>query len=97
MQRKPEQFTPEEEQKFAAADNLLRGAIISDLHSKYKDNYIVCMIGKQLWDALDAQFGVSDASSVLYIMEQLYNYKMIDNRLVVEQAHKIQALAKQLE
>jgi hypothetical protein len=55
------------------------------------------MIGKQLWDALDAQFGVSDAGSVLYIMEQLYNYKMIDNRLVVEQAHKIQALAKQLE
>jgi hypothetical protein len=55
------------------------------------------MIGKQLWDALDAQFGVSDAGSVMCIMEQLYNYKMIDNHLVVEQAHKIQALAKQLE
>jgi hypothetical protein len=48
MQMKPEQFTPEEEQKFAVADNLFRGAIISALHSKYKDNYIVCMIGKQL-------------------------------------------------
>jgi len=42
------------------------------------------MIGKQLWDALDAQFGVSDASSELYIMEKLYDYKMVDNHSVVE-------------
>jgi hypothetical protein len=51
---------------------------------------------KELWDALDAQFGVSDAGSELYIM-QPYDYKMVDNRLVVEQAHEIQALAKELE
>jgi hypothetical protein len=30
-------------------------------------------------------------------MEQLFDYKMVENRLVVEQAHKIQALAKELE
>jgi hypothetical protein len=53
-QGKPEQFTSEEEQKFLAADNLFRGAVISALHSKYENNYITCTTGKDLWDALDA-------------------------------------------
>jgi hypothetical protein len=43
--------------------------VISTLHSKYEDNYIICMIGKELWDVLDAQLGVSYASSELYIIE----------------------------
>ena len=72
-QGKPEQYTPEEEQKFMAADNLFRGAMISVLHSKYEDSYIPYTIGKELQDTFDAKFGVSDAGSELYIMEQLFN------------------------
>jgi hypothetical protein len=30
-------------------------------------------------------------------MEQLYDYKMVENRSIVEQAHEFQALAKELE
>jgi hypothetical protein len=60
-------------------------------------NYITFMIGKDLWDALYAKFGISNVSSELYIMEQPFDYKMVDNCSVVEQAHKIQALAKELE
>ena len=96
-QGKPEQFTPEEEQKFLAADNLFRGAVISALHPKYEKNYIAGTSGKEVWDALETKFRVSDAISELYLMEQLYDYKMIENRSVVEQAHEIQALAKELE
>jgi hypothetical protein len=40
---------------------------------------------------------VSDADSELYIMEELFDYKMVENHPVVEQAHEIQALAKELE
>ena len=54
------------------------------------------MTGKEIWDVLETKFSVSDASSELYIMEQLYDYRMIDNRSVVDQAHEIQALAKEL-
>jgi hypothetical protein len=50
-----------------------------------------------LWDALNEKFGVSDAGSGLYLMKQLYEYKMVENGSVVEQAHEIQALAKELE
>ena len=88
-QGKPEQFTPEEEEKFKVADNLFRDAVINTLHSKYEDSYLRYTSGKELWDALDAKFGVSDAGSELYLMEQLFDYKMVDNRSVVEQAHEI--------
>ena len=80
-----------------AVDNLFRGVVISALHSKYEKNYISCTSDKELWDALEVKFGVSDAGSEMYLMEQLYDYKMVENRSVVEQAHEIQALAKELE
>ena len=64
---------------------------------KYEDSYLCYTSVKELWDALDAKFGVSNAGSELYVMEQLLDYKMVDNRSVVEQANEIQALAKELE
>ncbi|MBB1235931.1 hypothetical protein EII06_29515, partial [Klebsiella pneumoniae] len=46
---------------------------------------------------LNTKFGATDASNDLYIMEQFHDYKMADNRSVVEQAHEIQTMAKELE
>jgi hypothetical protein len=82
---KPESLTPDEETKF----NLFRGTVICALHSKYEKNYISHTSGKLLCDALNEKFGVSDAGSDLYLMEQLYEYKMVENRSAVEQAHEI--------
>ena len=79
------------------ADNLFRGAVTSALHNKYENSYLRCPTGKELWDALNAKFGVFDTGSELYLMKQLFDYKMVDNRSVVEQAHEIHALAKELE
>jgi hypothetical protein len=82
---------------FDVADNLFRGTVIGALANKYVDSYLTCTSEKELWDALDENFGVSDAGSKLYIMEQLFDYKMVEKCLVVEQAHEIQALTKELE
>jgi hypothetical protein len=65
----PENLAPEDEPKFRAADNLLRGAVISALRPKYEKSYISFPYGKDLWDALEAKFRVSDARSELYLME----------------------------
>ena len=51
----------------------------------------------EIWDALEAKYGVSDTGSGLYVMEQFHDYRMVDDRSVVEQAHEIQTLAKELE
>jgi hypothetical protein len=94
---KAENLTVDEESIFRAADNLFRGAMICALHSKYEKNYISYTSGKLLWDALNEKFVVSNAECELYLMEQLYEYKMVENHSIVEQAHEIQALAKELE
>jgi hypothetical protein len=83
-QGKHEQFTPNEERMFNVADNLFRGTVIASLANKYVDSYLTCTSAKELWDALDEKFNVPDAGSELYIMEQLFDYKMVENRHVVE-------------
>jgi hypothetical protein len=52
---------------------------------------------KAMWDHLNATYGASDAGKELYIMESFNDYKMVANKSVVEQAHEIQRLAKELE
>ena len=68
---KPEQFTPEEEERFIVVDSLFRSAVTSAIYVKYLDTYLTCTSAKELWDTLDAKFGVSDAGSELYVMEQI--------------------------
>jgi hypothetical protein len=92
----PENLAPKDKPKFRATNNLFRDAVISALHPKYEKSYISFSSGKDLWDALEAKFGVSDVGSKLYLMEQLFDYKMVENRSVVKQAYEIQALAKEL-
>jgi hypothetical protein len=96
-QGRPENLASEDEVKFQAADNVFRGAVISALHSKYEKSYISFLSGKDLWDILEVKFGVSDAASEPYLMEQLFDHKMVENRSVFEHAHETQALAKELE
>jgi hypothetical protein len=76
---KPDNLTTDEESKFRTTDNLFRCAVIFALHNKYEKNYISYTFGKLLWDASKDKFGVSDVKSELHLMEQLYEYKMVEN------------------
>src|SRR6185369_11957261 len=78
-------------------DILFRGLIISVLGDNRVVSNIRLPTGKALWDDLEAQYGVSDAGSELYIMEQFLEYRMVEDRSVVEQAHEIHTLAKDLK
>ena len=52
---------------------------------------------KELWDALIAEYDASNAGSELYLMETFHNYRMVNNRNVVEQAHEVVSIMKELE
>jgi hypothetical protein len=58
--------------------------VIGALVNKYVDSYLTCIFAKDLCDALDEKFNVSDAGSELYIMKQLFEYKMVENRPVID-------------
>ena len=77
-------------------DTLFKAALLSVLGENIVDAYPSIDNGKDMWDALEAKFGVSDAGTKLYIMEQFYDYRMIEERSVVEQAHEIQSFAREL-
>jgi hypothetical protein len=49
-----------------------------------------------MWDILNTEYGGSDASTELYIIEQYHDYQMVDEKSVVTQAHEIQCMVKEL-
>jgi len=89
--------TPDEERAFKHADTTFKAAILSVLGDSTVDAYVPLQTGKEMWDAFEAKYGVSDVGSELYVMEQFHDYRMVDDHSVVEQAHEIQTLAKELE
>ena len=44
-----------------------------------------------------AKYDATDAGSELYTMESFHDFRMVNNRSVVEQAHELQVLVKELE
>ena len=90
-------ITPEEEKAFRETTIFFVGCVISVIGDKLVDAYLHMRNAKELWDALEAKFGATDAGSELYAMEQFHDYRMVENRSVVEQAHEIQCIAKELE
>ena len=82
---KPEgELDAQQEQAFQKMDTLFKATLLSVLGENIVDAYASIDNGKDMWDALDAKFGVSDVGTELYIMEQFYDYRMTDERSVVE-------------
>jgi hypothetical protein len=51
---------------------------------------------EEMWDTLNTEYGGSDAGTEMYLIEQYHDYKMVDGKSVVTQAHKIQCMVKEL-
>jgi hypothetical protein len=90
-------LTPEEEKKYDQANTIFTGAVLSVLVDCLVDANMQHTDGKELWDALTTKYGASDDGSDLYIIESFHDYKVAGNRSIVEQAHKIQCIAKELD
>jgi hypothetical protein len=90
-------LTPKQEKEYDHANTIFTGAVLSALVDRLVDANIQHIDGKELWDALTTKYGASDASSDLHIMESSHDYKMVDNHSIVEQAHEIQCIAKELD
>ena len=90
-------ISDEDQNKFKETNTAFVGLVLSALSNKLFDVYMHITDAKELWEALNAKFGVADAGSELYIMESFHDFRMANNRSVVEQAHEIQCIAKELE
>jgi hypothetical protein len=50
-----------------------------------------------MWDALNIEYGGSDAGTELYIIKQYHDYQMVDEKGVITQFHEIQCMVKELK
>ena len=87
----------EERRKFTDANNIFVGCVISVLADRLVDMYKHITDAKELWDALVAMYDATDAGSELYTMESFHDFRMVNNHSVIEQAHEVQFLVKELE
>ena len=90
-------LNPTQQESFENMDTLFKAALLSVLDDSIVDSYMSFDISKYMWATLEATFGPSGAGNKLYIMEQFCDYKMTDERSVVQQTHEIQSLSKELE
>ena len=89
-------LTSAQEKVFTDATTIFVGCVLSVLSDRLCDVYMHMRDAKELWEALDTKFSASNAGSELYVMEQYHDYKMVENRSVVEQAHEIQFIVAEL-
>jgi hypothetical protein len=95
---KPEgQLTIEHEKTYEEANTHFVGVVIGALVDHMQDVYLHNKAGNELWDALNNNYNGLDAGTKLYIIEQYHNYKMVDGKVMVEQAHEIQCMVEKLE
>jgi hypothetical protein len=96
INNKPEGvLTYEGEEKYGDANTIFMGVIRSVLVDHLIDVNIH-HIDEEFWDALTTKKGASNAGSELYIMNTFHDYKMAYNLSIIEQAHEIQCIAKEL-
>jgi hypothetical protein len=76
--------TPEEERAFQHDDTTCKEALLSIIGDSLVDAYVQLPTSKAMWDALEARYGVSNAGSELYVIEQFHDYRVIEGRPVVE-------------
>jgi len=90
-------ISDEDRKKFQEANEIFVGAVRNVLSDHLFDSCLHMKDAKALWDYLNTTYGASDAGKELYIMESFHDYKMVANKSIVEQAHEVHRLAKELE
>jgi hypothetical protein len=95
---KPEdQLTAEHEKAYEKVNTLFVGAVIRAFLDHLQDVYLHNKTGKDMWNILNNDYNGSDAGMKLYIIEQHHDCKMVDGKDMIEQAHEIQCMVKELE
>jgi hypothetical protein len=86
-----------EVQEFTIATTIFVGCILSVLSDLLCDVYMNIKSAAELWEALEHKFGAADTGHEFYVMEKYHDFKMVENRSVVEQAHEFQLTVRELE
>jgi hypothetical protein len=89
-------LTEEHHCEYELENSTCIGYLLSLLSDQLCDIYMHHTSAHELWDALDREYAESDAGREFYVNDQYHEYKMVDDRSIMEQAHEIQLLVGEL-
>ena len=79
-------------QKWDKDDYVCRGYILNGMSDFLFDTYVPISTAKELWEKLEARYMNEDATSKKFLVTRWNNFKMIDNKSVMEQFRDIEKL-----
>ena len=79
-------------QKWDNDDYICMGHILNGMTDSLFDIYQHETSSKTLWEKLEARYMTEDASSEKFLVSRFLNYKMIDEKPVIEQFHEIERI-----
>jgi hypothetical protein len=82
-------LTEEDDRNFESDNETCVGCILTPLSDQLFDIHMHHEVARDLWETLDHMYNESYAGHELYVNEQYHEYRMVDDRSVVEQAHEI--------
>ncbi|XP_019198081.1 PREDICTED: uncharacterized protein LOC109191863 [Ipomoea nil] len=82
--------------KWENDDLACRDHILNGMSDTLFDIYQYEESSKDLWDVLEAKYISEDASSKKFLVSEFNDYKMVDNRPVMEQFHEIVRILGQM-
>jgi hypothetical protein len=85
-------LTEEQHREYELENSTCISCLLSLLSDQLCDINMHHTSTRELWDALDRRYVESNAGCELYVNDQYHKYKMVDDRSIMEQAHKIQLL-----
>ena len=73
-------------------DEICRGYILHTMSDSLLDIYYREKIAKDLWDKLETKYMTEDATSKKFFVSHYNNFKMNDERLVMEQYNELERI-----
>ena len=75
---------------------ICRGHILNTLSNRLYDLYTSMNSPKEIWNTLEAKFKTKKVGTNKFIIQKYFDYKILDNILVLDQVHKLQILVNKL-
>ncbi|KAK9085933.1 hypothetical protein Sjap_026344 [Stephania japonica] len=79
-------------QKWETDDNTCRGHILNAMKDSLFNLYHDVSSAMELWEKLEARYHKEDATSKKFLISKFINFKMVDERFVMEQFREIERI-----
>lgn len=83
----PDNILEEKIKKYEKANKLVRGHLLSHMTNALFDLFISNKSAKAIWETLEKKYGTDDAGKKKYATGKWLQFKMVDDKPIMDQVH----------